>query len=117
MIYEETDDMIGLGDFASFLRKARKVGKRVRGVVKRVRSRIKGVRGKAKRAAAVVREEVDQTATAVRPSRSRAPATPGRPTMGPAGSGAAGAMEWVKANPVIVAGAGLAAILLFARKR
>jgi hypothetical protein len=116
MVYEETDDMIGMGDFASFLRKARKIGKKVRGVVKKVRSRVKRLKGKARKARGIVREEVEATRRTVDPRGGRPVAVapgggmPGMP-------GASGAMDWIKANPMIVAGGALAAVFLFARRK
>ena len=108
--------MIGMGDFASFLKRVRKVGKKVRGVVRKVRKRVRSVRGKARSAAAAVQSEVRSTRRAVAPSRGRPPmAVAPAPSMGP-GTGA-GVVEWAKANPLIVAGGALAAVLLFARKR
>lgn len=103
----EPDDMIGLGDLATTIAKARKGAKKFKAFLKRVKGKVKG----RSVVAGGKRVSVDESGEVSVSPVDNAQVVPA------GGVSAAGAMEWVKRNPLIVGVGALALVALFMRRK
>lgn len=98
MIYQESDDLIGMGDFKQSFAKFKKGAKKFRSFVKKTAGKFKGKSSQAQAAISAVRAPVSDSAVVVE-------------------SSAPGGMDFVKKNLIPISVGGLLLLLLVTRKR